>query len=39
MHIGKDEKYIPEMKFRYRELIYRPDFYDFDKGRDEQKFP
>lgn len=31
MHIGKDGKYIPEMKFRYRELIYRPDFYDFDK--------
>ena len=28
---GWDGKYIPEMKFRYRELIYRPDFYDFDK--------
>lgn len=27
----KDGKYISEMKFRYRELIYRPDFYDFDK--------
>ena len=31
MHIGKDGKYMPEMMFRYRELIYRPDFSDFDK--------
>lgn len=32
MYIDKEGRYMPEIMFRYRELIYRPDFYDFDKG-------
>lgn len=31
MYIDKEGRHMPEMMLRYRELIYRPDFYDFDK--------